>query len=453
MSLATTCPNCGTCFRVVQDQLRVSGGWVRCGNCQNVFNALESLFDLDAPRDPLDAPNLSAPQDPTRGVWQTETSARWMRQLEASSWPEPEHEPMSPREVSNDPPEREEPLSDSVRAALHAEPLASDRDRDRDDDDAPDPTERALAQPTLDLFAAPPTETLNDTEARIEPAFEETMYASTGLLAAELPMAPPGIPTPSTPADDEATPAPGDAGTSAYLETSDQGLHKADQAAPTTGDELARETTSPEDPLFNGTPEVAEPSASPPAVEEITNDDDARFVPEAPALPGFVLAAERQARWQRPGARLALGLAMLTLLAGLAGQAVWHWRDLLAATWAPSQPPLRLACEALGCELVAPRRLEALVVDNTTLTRPPGVSGYRLGVHLRNRADHPVAVPSFDLVLTDGQGAVLSRRTIRPEDFDFHQPALEAQAEAQWTLEFSLHEGSLVGYTLAAFYP
>lgn len=47
MNLATRCTACGTMFRVVQDQLKVSEGWVRCGRCQAVFNAQESLFDLD----------------------------------------------------------------------------------------------------------------------------------------------------------------------------------------------------------------------------------------------------------------------------------------------------------------------------------------------------------------------------------------------------------------------
>jgi len=46
MSLATRCSSCGTVFRVVQDQLQVSEGWVRCGRCNSVFNALEGLFDL-----------------------------------------------------------------------------------------------------------------------------------------------------------------------------------------------------------------------------------------------------------------------------------------------------------------------------------------------------------------------------------------------------------------------
>lgn len=47
MSLATRCTHCGTIFKVVQDQLKVSEGWVRCGRCNEVFNALPSLFDLE----------------------------------------------------------------------------------------------------------------------------------------------------------------------------------------------------------------------------------------------------------------------------------------------------------------------------------------------------------------------------------------------------------------------
>jgi predicted Zn finger-like uncharacterized protein len=50
--LATRCSACGTIFRVVPDQLRVSEGWVRCGRCAQVFNAAEALLDLEtgAPR-------------------------------------------------------------------------------------------------------------------------------------------------------------------------------------------------------------------------------------------------------------------------------------------------------------------------------------------------------------------------------------------------------------------
>lgn len=39
MRLITRCPACGTLFKVVPDQLRISEGWVRCGHCSDVFDA------------------------------------------------------------------------------------------------------------------------------------------------------------------------------------------------------------------------------------------------------------------------------------------------------------------------------------------------------------------------------------------------------------------------------
>lgn len=56
MTLAARCPSCGTVFRVVQDQLRVSEGWVRCGRCAEVFNAIDTLVEVETelpPRAPM----------------------------------------------------------------------------------------------------------------------------------------------------------------------------------------------------------------------------------------------------------------------------------------------------------------------------------------------------------------------------------------------------------------
>jgi predicted Zn finger-like uncharacterized protein len=39
MSLITRCPACETLFKVVPDQLRISDGWVRCGQCEEIFDA------------------------------------------------------------------------------------------------------------------------------------------------------------------------------------------------------------------------------------------------------------------------------------------------------------------------------------------------------------------------------------------------------------------------------
>ena len=67
MSQITRCPSCATTFKVVADQLRISEGWVRCGQCKEVFDASAhllpvapaallpdvSLTDLRAPTAPI----------------------------------------------------------------------------------------------------------------------------------------------------------------------------------------------------------------------------------------------------------------------------------------------------------------------------------------------------------------------------------------------------------------
>ncbi|MGI9309260.1 MAG: DUF3426 domain-containing protein [Gammaproteobacteria bacterium] len=45
--MLTECPECDTTFRVTTADLRRAGGKVRCGECDVVFNALESLTDVE----------------------------------------------------------------------------------------------------------------------------------------------------------------------------------------------------------------------------------------------------------------------------------------------------------------------------------------------------------------------------------------------------------------------
>lgn len=78
MRLSARCPACTTLFKVVPDQLKISDGWVRCGQCGEVFDAHAPaavlspdvqepddghtvLLDtvVSDPSDPLDTPTLS----------------------------------------------------------------------------------------------------------------------------------------------------------------------------------------------------------------------------------------------------------------------------------------------------------------------------------------------------------------------------------------------------------
>jgi predicted Zn finger-like uncharacterized protein len=62
MSQVTRCPSCGTRFKVVADQLRISQGWVRCGMCQSVFDASQDLQSV--PDELLQPEAADAPQKP-----------------------------------------------------------------------------------------------------------------------------------------------------------------------------------------------------------------------------------------------------------------------------------------------------------------------------------------------------------------------------------------------------
>lgn len=65
-SLQTQCPNCQTRFRVTDEQLGIAKGKVRCGNCMNIFNAIEHQVmpaSGQPPRKPT-PPEKTAPKAP-----------------------------------------------------------------------------------------------------------------------------------------------------------------------------------------------------------------------------------------------------------------------------------------------------------------------------------------------------------------------------------------------------
>ncbi|MEO8631547.1 MAG: MJ0042-type zinc finger domain-containing protein, partial [Betaproteobacteria bacterium] len=60
MSMYTRCPHCETHFRVTREQLQASSGQVRCGRCQEVFDAFATLA-AQLPPTPPKAPTLKPP--------------------------------------------------------------------------------------------------------------------------------------------------------------------------------------------------------------------------------------------------------------------------------------------------------------------------------------------------------------------------------------------------------
>ena len=323
MSLATRCTACGTVFRVVQDQLKVSEGWVRCGRCSEVFNALEGLFDLTRetpPEAPIDLPPQS---------------------LQSPHAPQPHDDDAM--------------LGDKIDAQLQA---------------TPDEAATAPAVSARDRLEFPDAQF--DTDMLSEPGSDAPVDQAAGYAAAV-----------------------------------------ADDTPDSTDDSV-----------------IADPP------------------------PEFVQRAQRQARWQSPGIRAALGAAAALLIVVLGVQWMHQQRDLIAARWPDTAPALAAWCATLTCKIGAPRRIEDVAVESTALTRSTVPDAYRLAVVLRNRGALPVALPSVDLSLTDTNGQLIARRVLSPRDFRVaaSQP-IRPGSETALQLDLTAGAARVTGYTVEVFYP
>jgi len=68
MSLLTRCPACSTIYRIVPDQLRISQGWVKCGQCGDIFDATQHLVEIEPET------TLAAPEPPVAPLEHTVTA-------------------------------------------------------------------------------------------------------------------------------------------------------------------------------------------------------------------------------------------------------------------------------------------------------------------------------------------------------------------------------------------
>jgi len=455
MSLATRCIHCGTIFKIVEDQLKVSEGWVRCGRCHEVFNALPTLFDMDSEA----PPPRRTPAPPT---------------------PEPAAV-SAPRAAPAAPPPQPAPAPTFGRLT--------------EDELPPEPSRPVHATTDFELDTRVPAEEMS-WGRRIEPApFDElpAPVRPAPIAAAPSPLAPPPLPEADLPSTDEA-----DALDSRYLMPSSrervaprrrtQGPEFADAEFPT--DALldaeadahglpmpsapaplaeaapsSRAASAPQESQSSGPVPLSEPSAPKatlkPAAKKATR------APTAPETPAFIRQAQRQAFWRQPSVRGVLTGLSLALVLSLGVQVVHQFRDNLAAQHPSWREALTSWCQLAHCKLQPPLRIDDLQVDSATLLRADseGPHRYRLTVVVRNRANVDLAWPNVDLTLTDIGGTVVARRSFSPADALWHdggEPSTRFAArpravppQRSTTLVWHLRAPTLqpAGYTAELFYP
>lgn len=422
MSLATRCTSCGTVFRVVQDQLRVSEGWVRCGRCQAVFNALEALFDL-ARETPSSRPAPLAAAPPEHDV----------SGFVASQLP-PQDADSGHRTVADE----EDPLESRFPADAGDDPLHGSREERLDFVDARFPSELArepFNEPTApdEAPSAPPdaSEALPALIPQRRRSLLERWRArrantsDSALSASADPAAPGALGT----ADDDTS----------VLDTTllvDESMLSGELPPPSTAIDEQAELAALAELM---TPPGAASHASP--------------------TPTFVRQAERAARWQRPRVRASLAVAVLLLVGALGTQTALQFRDAFAARWPDARPALESLCSVFGCEIEPLRHIAALGVEASGLAPGETPDTYRLTLTLRNRDHVALATPAIDLSLTDTRGELIARRVLAPQELrrlpgrQALGVALEANSETPVELNFTLRDARVSGYTVELFYP
>ncbi len=407
MTLATRCPRCGTAFRVVQDQLRVSQGWVRCGRCSTPFNAIEAM--VDAERAAVEEPVTPEPEP------EFEATRSWAEVDDPADAPAHGEAAPAPADdlLADELAAIELITSDGAMSAAAARPAAETRqdpvfgfdaagDRPVEADDGPAPEGPSETEPDASLGSSTVLAASGPSDRSEGPAPAVASWSTDA---------------PAQPEPDEPTAAP-----------------------PTT-------TTGPT--VFDRPTADFAPGETSPAPDEAL----ANVAPQRTAAPSFVVQAERAARWRRPGVRLALSLVALLAAAGLGLQAAYVYRDRLAASDPAWRNALRTACASLGCQVGDYRQIDALSVESSALVRVERAPYYRLSVTLRNRSTLEVAAPAIDLSVSDSQGRPIARRVLTMAALGLPLRSLKPGSELPIQVPLAVAERPVSGYSVEIFYP
>jgi len=419
-------------FRVVPDQLKISDGWVRCGHCADVFDATLYLDTWEPP-----APSTKGIQAaPLAGAAEATDEVGSVSQADLHVGAA-EHRLAHSLQVTTGlefEPVNAYPAAGAPAAApgLQLNPC------DRSASDDQDPLRLNPDSLQSDLRAQP--------EVRGDVAEPVTQAVAVMLSGKVQPQAPEGGKHHEPDPQRRVIEAPSVRETDAVREPDLDFQTELQRFAAST----AGGASGPE-PVANSVAaavveELRGPSPSlPPADDQNLTDPE----------PGFVRQARRKAFWHSSGMRALLSVLSLLLTLVLGLQWALHERDALAA-WQPRwASTLNQLCAPLGCEVAPVRRIDAIVIDSSTLVRRLG-NFYSFDLVLKNTAPVALAVPALELSLTDTRDAVIARRVFLPDELPGAPPLLPAQNSVAVSLRLSLSVGEampMAGYRALVFYP
>lgn len=416
----TVCPRCALPLAVTAADLRAGQGYVRCGRCANVFNALLALSEESGPVAAAPAPDFSSAELDTASA----TMSRPALPEPAPQEPVPQEPAIAAEEATAEreqlpewvagsvPTERPEPVQPEAPAAPTATPPWEP------------PALRLIDSPPRPAPAAPEIDPDDTGEFRGTSTFETIILEGDTFLQTEE-----TIP--------EEVMASELADVSRRIAEANGNGHDHRAYA---DDDHADDAGLDDDGLDAELEKFAAAVAAAPQARESEelDDLDEQELPDAAGRDAPALAALRKATGEfrheanlgatteaiaqdlaapkfRPGWRALAAAALLAIV--LVGQAANHWRDDLATHPAWYGSMQRLA--ALFGEPLNPNwDLNAYDVRQLGATDSgPDDHGLRVRLRLANIGLRPQALPLLRLTLLDRYGKAVSRGELQPAQY------------------------------------
>lgn len=216
----------------------------------------------------------------------------------------------------------------------------------------------------------------------------------------------------------------------------------------------------------NGDPEPDELMSGPPTVTLRSARALDPPPPDEPAVTPATASAtdyENRFAWDSKKAptrtRTILGfIGIPVLVIALVAQALFHFRDALAANSPGLKPVLVRACAMVGCTIAPLRSVSALSIEASDLQADPAHRGLLvLTATIRNRAPFAVGFPHLELSLTDAQDQAVVRRALAPVDYvggtANTAAGIPGNSEVPVKLFIDASATTQAGYRLYLFFP
>ncbi|MGF6510611.1 zinc-ribbon and DUF3426 domain-containing protein [Paraburkholderia sp. 32] len=460
MHLATRCPFCETVFLLQPAQLAQRRGLVRCGHCQEVFDASSSLFDVSEGGDFSTAKPVAAAAaiEALSGVRQPNPD------FSGVAW-----DPWAPASEQDSTSISRGTLDARLRDHASSVPLAPLPLGGNEHAPVTSGTPRQATEPELRAGAFTTPLPADDEPTLADAPLEPFAYPADNAVD-EPPVVPPTAPAPPPRVEDEAP----------------RVWHKIERPEPSTLDEPAlREPASlhgmpdnephfgpvgggvggfgaaagmgaagasgaggPGGPRPPGGPSLAPSSGEPFSVNPPVSDGDDPF----PVVRETRPVDAGRVGWIVAGVVLA-ALLVIALLAQLA----WWQRETVMVNLPRSQILYAQACAHLGCQLTPPHDLEGLLVEPSDLRQIDGPHKLELKMPLHNRLNIALAYPAIELTLLDEQNNVAVRRVLWPQDYVPPGTVIASglPAHATQTMIVHLDTGSAIAsnFRVQIFYP